>query len=55
MEKVEFRCTLCGKTFVCEVVDPREAQQKRLATSPVRCPECKSTVLVRLRPLRTAG
>lgn len=40
MDKKGFVCVSCEKTFVIEVLEPGEAEQKRIRPVPVRCPEC---------------
>ncbi len=40
MVKRKFICKRCGRTFVVEVFEEGETQDKGLRGSPVRCPEC---------------
>lgn len=49
---VLYLCTRCGKRFELEVLEPGEAEAKRLSSSPVTCPECHSRHLERLRASR---
>ena len=42
MRKQRFICKNCGREFVVEIVEPGEAEEKNLRTSPVRCPHCES-------------
>jgi len=43
MVKRRFRCLRCGCKFEKEVFEPGEAEDKKLGSGPVTCPECKST------------
>ena len=40
MVKRNFFCKRCRETFVIEVFEEGEAQDKGLRGSPARCPEC---------------
>jgi len=42
MVKRRFVCKRCGKTFVKEVYEEGETEEKYVPTSPVRCPHCGS-------------
>ena len=41
MVKRRFVCTECGNRFAVEVLEPGEAEEKRIGSAPVRCPECR--------------
>lgn len=43
MIKREFRCINCGEKFVVEVLEPGEAEERRIRPAPVTCPNCRST------------
>ena len=43
MKKQRFICKNCGCRFEKEVFEEGEAEEKRVPTGPVRCPQCKST------------
>ena len=43
MKKVKLICRKCGHKFTYEILEEGEAEEKRLNTSPVRCPQCRST------------
>jgi len=47
MVKRTFKCINCGRSFEIEVFEPGEAEEKGRLTSPVKCPECKSTNIER--------
>lgn len=40
MKEALFVCKQCGHQFVVKVLEPGEAEAKRITPSPVRCPEC---------------
>lgn len=44
MKRARLVCTRCGRTFETEVFEPGEAEEKRLPSQPVRCPECGGRV-----------
>jgi len=44
IRRAKFICKRCGHKFELEVFEPGEAEEKRLSTSPVQCPECGGTV-----------
>jgi DNA-directed RNA polymerase subunit RPC12/RpoP len=51
-EQVGFRCLSCGDGFVINVLDKDEARERRrlhLPVGPVRCPQCESTNVERIR------
>jgi DNA-directed RNA polymerase subunit RPC12/RpoP len=45
--KVRFICRKCGCKFTADVLEKGEAEEKRVPTSPVRCPECGGTSVER--------
>lgn len=38
-----FICRQCGHRFQAEVLEPGEAEERRIRPAPVRCPKCRST------------
>ena len=44
MKKRRFVCPRCEKSFVVEVLEPGEAQEKKVGPVPVRCPDCGGPV-----------
>ena len=46
MVAVRFICKNCGERFTAQVFEKGEAEEKRLTTSPVQCPRCRSTAAV---------
>ena len=47
MTVVRFICKNCGERFTAQVFEKGEAEEKRVATSPVQCPKCGSTAVER--------
>ena len=45
MIRRRYQCHKCGKLFEVDVLEPGEAEERRLRPVPVRCPECGSTQL----------
>ncbi|MCK4825119.1 hypothetical protein KA005_55740 [bacterium] len=43
MKKARFICRHCGNRFATDVLEPGEAEEKRIRPVPVRCPQCGST------------
>lgn len=44
MKKVRYLCKKCGLRFVAEVLEPGEAEEKRLSTRQVLCERCGGPV-----------
>ncbi len=44
MRKKRFICDRCQESFVIEVLEPGEAEHKRIRPMPVRCPKCDGPV-----------
>ncbi len=42
MKKARFICRHCGTKFTTEVLEPGEAEEKRLQPVHVKCPQCGS-------------
>ena len=40
MNKKRFICDHCEESFVLEVLEPGEAEYKKIRPVPVRCPKC---------------
>lgn len=43
MITVRYICKNCGESFTTQIFEKGEAEEKRVLTSPVRCPRCRST------------
>jgi Zn finger protein HypA/HybF involved in hydrogenase expression len=51
-EQVGFRCRDCDNGFVINLLSEREAEERRrlqLPVGPVRCPQCQSIRVERIR------
>lgn len=48
MRQVGFRCRRCGHKFVRQVLEPGEAQERRVRPVPVCCLKCGSPNVVRV-------
>jgi DNA-directed RNA polymerase subunit RPC12/RpoP len=46
MVKRKYVCKKCGRTFVVQVFEKGEAEEKKLRGSPVRCLHCGSQDVV---------
>lgn len=44
MKDAQFVCKRCGKFFVVPVLEPGEAEKRRVRSVPVQCPECNGPV-----------
>lgn len=44
MKKKRFICRRCTESFVIEVLEPGEAEFKKIRPAPVRCPKCDGPV-----------
>lgn len=44
MVKKRFVCERCEQSFVIEVLEPGEAEHKRVRPAPVTCPKCGGPV-----------
>jgi transposase-like protein len=47
MITMRFICKNCGETFTVQIFEKGEAEEKRMAASPVHCPKCRSTAIER--------
>jgi len=47
MVTVRFICKRCGEKFSAQIFEKDEAKEKRLPTSPIQCPKCRSTAVER--------
>jgi hypothetical protein len=44
MVKKRFICRRCEESFLLEVLEPGEAESRKLRPVPVRCPKCGGPV-----------
>lgn len=48
----EFKCTMCGRRFEVEVLDRDDPKERHEPGYPVRCPNCRSDMIEKLRDIR---
>ena len=44
MRRMKFICKNCGYKFEADVFEKGEAAEKRMPSSPIRCPKCHGPV-----------
>lgn len=49
---VELKCQRCGHRIEATVIDRDNPKERRDSGTPVRCPECHSTLLERVRVIQ---
>lgn len=52
MVLTEIRCSRCGHRFEAETVDRDDPSERDEPTSPIRCPNCNSSMLTIVRTIR---
>lgn len=48
----EMKCTMCGRRFEVEILDRDDPKEKHVPGYPVRCPECGSDFVDKIRDIR---
>jgi len=48
----EMKCGMCGRRFEVEVLDRDDPKEKHVAGYPIRCPNCHSDMIERIRDIR---
>jgi DNA-directed RNA polymerase subunit RPC12/RpoP len=48
----EMKCGMCGRRFEVEVLDRDDPKEKHVPGYPIRCPECHSGVVEKVRDIR---
>lgn len=48
----EMKCTMCGRRFELELLDRDDPRESDVPGVPPRCPDCKSTMVDRIRKVR---
>lgn len=48
----EMKCGMCGRRFEIEVLDRQDPKEKHLPGIPVRCPNCNSKMVEKVRDVR---
>ena len=52
MVVIEMKCQMCGRRFEAEVLDREDPKECHVQGAPIRCPNCKSTQVEKLRAIR---
>lgn len=52
MVVIEMKCQMCGRRFEAEVLDREDPKERHVQGMPIRCPNCKSTLVEKLRTIR---
>lgn len=47
----QFKCQRCNHRFEAEVLDKQDSKEWNLPSSPLRCPQCRSTEIEVLRTI----
>lgn len=48
----EMKCGMCGRRFEIEVLDRQDPKEKYVPGYPVRCPNCNSNMVEKVRDVR---
>ncbi len=48
----EMKCGMCGRRFEVEVLDREDPKEKHVQGYPVRCPNCNSGMVEKVRDIR---
>lgn len=48
----EMKCGMCNRRFEVEVLDRDDPKERNVPGYPIRCPECGSSVVEKVRDLR---
>lgn len=48
----KMKCGICGCQFEAEMLDREDPKERLFHWSPVRCPNCNSTIVEKLRVIR---
>lgn len=48
----EMKCGMCGRRFEVEVLDRDDPKEKQVRGYPVRCPDCHSNMIEKVRDIR---
>jgi DNA-directed RNA polymerase subunit RPC12/RpoP len=48
----EMKCQMCGRRFEVELLDREDPKERHLPGGPVRCPNCNSSMVERIRVIR---
>jgi DNA-directed RNA polymerase subunit RPC12/RpoP len=50
----EMKCSTCGGRFEAEIIDREDSRERYIQGVPLRCPNCKSTMVEKVRVIRRA-
>jgi DNA-directed RNA polymerase subunit RPC12/RpoP len=48
----EMKCGMCGRRFEAELLDREDSKERHVHGAPLRCPNCNSKMLERIRLIR---
>lgn len=48
----EMKCSMCGRRFEAEMLDREDPRERQVPGVPLRCPNCKSTMMEKVRVTR---
>ena len=48
----EMKCGMCGCRFEAEMLDREDPKERHVQGAPLRCPNCKSTIVEKVRVIR---
>jgi DNA-directed RNA polymerase subunit RPC12/RpoP len=48
----EMKCSMCGRRFEAEMLDREDPKERHVPGVPLRCPNCNSTVVEKIRVIR---
>jgi hypothetical protein len=49
---IEMKCQMCGHRFEAESLDREDPKERHIQGVSIRCPNCKSTQVEKLRTIR---
>lgn len=48
----EMKCQMCGRRFEVELLDREDPRERHMPGAPVRCPNCNSQQVEKVRVIR---
>ncbi len=48
----EMKCGMCGRRFEAEVLDREDPKERNVHGVPLRCPNCNSNLIEKVRVIR---
>lgn len=52
MVVIELKCSMCGCRLEAEALDREDPKERHIQGAPVRCPNCQSTMVNKIRVVR---